>query len=71
MLHVVIRSGHRMSTSHIQPREVRHETAKSHLHIEERPLQIIGSGLAQGMEVQPLDALRHRVSQQVAGHPHQ
>ena len=70
MLHVVILTGHQMTTSHIQPLDVRQETAKTPLHLGQRPLQIIGSGLAQGMEVQPLDTLRQRVSQQVAGHPH-
>ena len=70
MLHVVALTGHQMAASHIQPLDVRQETAETPLHLGQCPLQIIGGRLTQGMEMQPLDTLRQLISQQVAGHPH-
>lgn len=69
MLHVVALTGHQMAASHIQPLDVRQETAETPLHLGQCPLQILGGRLTQGMEMQPLDTLRQLISQQVAGHP--
>ena len=70
MIHIIPLTCHQMPTAHIQPLDLRQESAETLLHHGQGLLQVVRGGFAKCMKVQSIYAFRQFIAQQVSHHPH-
>ena len=70
MFRVIVFSCHQMPASHIQPFDMRQETAETLFYFSQRLFQIIRTRFAKRMKMQALDTVGQLTIQKVANHSH-